>query len=175
VGFNNLLKTTKGTIMNISNLIKNTIAATVLFASAASFAADIDANADANDLAIKGYDTVAYFTMSKPVLGSPEFTSNYKNATFRFVSAANRDLFNTDKTKYAPQYGGYCAMGVAMNLKFDTDPTAWKIADGKLYLNLNKGTQKVWLKDVPGNLITSEKNWPDLKGLTPEEAKAKNG
>lgn len=162
-------------MMNISHLIKSTVAATVLFASAASFAADIDANADANDLAIKGYDTVAYFTMSKPVLGSAEFTSNYKNATFRFVSAENRDLFNTDKTKYAPQYGGFCAMGVAMNFKFDTDPTAWKIVDGKLYLNLNKDVQTAWLRDVPGNLTTSENNWPALKGLTPEEAQAKNG
>ncbi|GAB3482773.1 YHS domain-containing (seleno)protein [Marinomonas epiphytica] len=161
--------------MPLTTAIKKTVTVAALFASAASFAADIDANADANDLAIKGYDTVAYFTMEKPVLGSPEYTSTYKNAIYQFVSAEHRDLFNADKAKYAPQFGGYCAMGVAMNQKFDTDPTAWKIEEGKLYLNLNHDVQKAWLRDVPGNLETAFSNWPELKTLTPEEARAQNG
>lgn len=161
--------------MKIFNVIKQTLTAVFLLISAASFAADIDANADVNDVAIKGYDTVAYFTMSKAVLGSSEFTANYKNATFYFASAENRDTFNSNKEKYAPQYGGYCAMGAALNLKFDTDPTAWKIVDEKLYLNLNKAVQGAWLRDVTGNIIKSDQNWPELKLLTPEEAKAKNG
>ncbi|MEL0636845.1 YHS domain-containing (seleno)protein [Marinomonas sp. TI.3.20] len=161
--------------MQVSTIIKHIAAATVLFSSAATFAADIDSNADANDLAIQGYDTVAYFTMGKPVLGSNEFTSNYKNATFHFVSEQNRNLFNKDKVKYAPQFGNFCAMGTAMGLKFDVDPTAWKIVEGKLYLNLNKDVQKAWLRDVPGNIQTAEQNWPELKGLTVAEARALNG
>lgn len=161
--------------MNISTSIKTAVAATALFASATSFAVDVDVNADANAVAIKGYDTVAYFTMNKAVKGSEDFTAQHKSATYHFVSAEHRDLFKADATKYAPQYGGFCAMGVAMNLKFDTDPTAWKIVNDKLYLNLSKTVQTAWLRDVPGNLVTSEKNWPELKGLTPEEAKAKNG
>ncbi|MEO9654861.1 YHS domain-containing (seleno)protein [Marinomonas sp.] len=161
--------------MKLNKLVKSTLAATALMASAIGFAADIDTNADANDLAIKGYDTVAYFTMSKPVLGSAEYSANYKNATYHFVSAEHRDLFKANQEKYAPQFGGFCAMGTAMNLKFDVDPTAWKVVDGKLYLNLNKDVQKAWLRDVPGNIKTAETNWPELKGLTPEEAQAKNG
>ena len=161
--------------MQVSNIIKHITVSTLLMSSAVTFAADIDSNADANDLAIQGYDTVAYFTMGKPVLGSSEFASNYKNATFHFVSEKNRDLFNEDKVKYAPQFGNFCAMGTAMGLKFDVDPTAWKIVEGKLYLNLNKDVQKAWLRDVPGNIKTAEKNWPTLKGLTAEEARALNG
>jgi hypothetical protein len=162
-------------MMNLSTLVKTTAVTAVLLASTTSFAADIDANANVNDIAIKGYDTVAYFTMNKPVMGSHEFTATYKNAIFQFANAKHRDLFKADATKYAPQFGGYCAMGTAMNLKFDTDPTAWKIVDEKLYLNLNKDVQKSWLKDVPGNLKTAETNWPALKLLTPAQAKAKNG
>jgi YHS domain-containing protein len=161
--------------MQVSTFLKHIAVASVLFSSAATFAADIDSNADANDLAIQGYDTVAYFTMGKPVLGSTEFTSNYKNATFRFVSEQNRNLFNKDKVKYAPQFGNFCAMGTAMGLKFDVDPTAWKIVEGKLYLNLNKDVQKAWLRDVPGNIKTAEQNWPTLKDLTADQAKALNG
>jgi YHS domain-containing protein len=156
--------------MSFYKVIKQAIATTVILASTAVFAADIDVNANDNNIAIKGYDTVAYFTMSKPVKGNKAFTSTYKNATFYFSSAENRDLFNSDKIKYAPQYGGFCAMGVAMNQKFDIDPDAWKIVDGKLYLNYNKSVQKAWFKDIPGNIKTAEQNWPTLKGLTPKEA-----
>lgn len=161
--------------MKFTRLAKSAAVAAVMFTSTISYAADIDANADANDIAIKGYDTVAYFTQSKPVKGSSEYTATYKNAIFHFASAKNRDLFKADKEKYAPQYGGYCAMGVAMNLKFDTDPTAWKIVDNKLYLNLNKDVQKAWMTKIPANIQTAETNWPELKVLTPAEAKAKNG
>lgn len=161
--------------MKLTNLIKTLLASATLFVSASSFAADIDMNADKHNVSIKGYDTVAYFTEGKPVRGSSEFTATYKNTTFHFSSAENRDLFNSDQEKYAPQYGGFCAMGVAMNQKFDVDPEAWKVVEGKLYLNYNKDVQKAWLRDVPGNLETAEQNWPELKGLTVEEAKAKNG
>jgi len=153
--------------MNVTSIIKSAIVSSAVIASSLSFAADIDANADANDLAIKGYDTVAYFTMNKPVMGSSEYTASYKNSIFHFSKA--------DSGKYAPQYGSFCAMGVAMGLKFDTDPTAWKIVEGKLYLNLNKDVQTAWLRDVPGNLNTAEQNWPSLKLLTAAQAKAKNG
>lgn len=161
--------------MKLTNLIKTLLASATILVSASSFAADIDMNADKHNVSIKGYDTVAYFTEGKAVRGNANFTATYKNTTFHFSSAENRDLFNSDKDKYAPQYGGFCAMGVAMNQKFDVDPQAWKIVDDKLYLNYNKDVQKAWLKDVPGNLKTAEQNWPELKGLTPEEAQAKNG
>jgi len=60
-------------------------------------------------------------------------------------------------------------MGVALNQKFDTDPTAWHIRGDKLYLNLNKAVQKKWLTDVPGHLETAQENWIGIKGLTEEQ------
>lgn len=156
--------------MKLSTFAKTLVISTTMAASSFALAADIDANADANDIAIKGYDTVAYFTQGKPVMGSNKFTASYKNAIYQFSSAENRDLFKADTAKYAPQYGGFCAMGVAMNMKFDTDPTAWKIVNDKLYLNLSKKIQTKWLSDVPGNIQTAQNNWGSLKGLTVEQA-----
>lgn len=161
--------------MKIATILKSATLSSAVIFSSLTFAVDIDANADANDLAIKGYDTVAYFTMNKPVMGSAEYSASYKNSIFHFSNAKHRDLFKADSGKYAPQFGSFCAMGVAMGLKLDTDPTAWRIVDGKLYLNFNKDVQKAWLRDVPGNLQTAEQNWPSLKLLTPAQAKAKNG
>jgi len=155
--------------MTLSSLIKSTLVSSALLVSSLSFAANIEVNANNNDLAIKGYDTVSYFTEGSPTKGSDKYTAAYNGAIYHFSSADNRDLFKAMPAKYAPQYGGFCAMGVAMNQKFDTDPTAWHIKGDKLYLNLNKDVQKQWLKDVPGFLKTAQVNWTGIKGLTEEQ------
>ena len=86
--------------------------------AAALFALACTAQAQDN-LALKGYDPVAYFTEKKPVPGKPEFTAR---ATYRFASAANRDAFAAAPGKYAPQYGGYCAFGMASGYKAPIEP-----------------------------------------------------
>lgn len=119
-------------------------------------------NVDAAGVAMKGFDAVAYFTMAKPTKGTAEFVAQHNGATFRFASAANRDTFIKSPEKYAPQYGGYCAMGVAYNGKFDIDPDAWKIENDKLYLNKDMKTQRMWFNDIPGNITKADKIWPVL-------------
>lgn len=112
--------------------------------------------------AIRGYDTVAYFTQGKPAKGSSDFTHKWKGATWRFASAANRDMFAANPEKYAPQYGGYCAWAVAQGYTASTVPEAWKIVDGKLYLNYSKGVQQRWESDVPGHIVKGDGNWPGI-------------
>jgi hypothetical protein len=58
-------------------------------------------------VAIKGYDTVAYFTEGRAVQGTSEFEVTWQDARWRFASAANRDLFAANQERYAPQYGGF--------------------------------------------------------------------
>src|SRR5205807_871929 len=87
-------------------------------------------------LAISGYDPVAYFTVGKPVPGQSEFEHSWHNARWRFASAAHRDAFAGNPDRYAPEYDGYCAGGIALKSphKDTVDPEAWAIVDGKLYL-----------------------------------------
>lgn len=141
------------------------VAIASLSAASAVFAADIDVNANTNDVAIQGYDPVAYFTDAEPTKGSAEFTATYKNAIYQFASAEHRDQFRADPSAYAPQYGGYCAFGVTMEKKFDTDPEAWRIVDNKLYLNLNKDVQARWLTDVPGFIANANDIWPEIRSV----------
>lgn len=152
--------------MRLSSLIKTTFAASALLVSSLSFAANIEINANSNDLALKGYDTVAYFTKGAPTKGSDKYTAAYNGAIYQFSSAENRDLFQSEPSKYAPQYGGFCAFGVTMNRKFDTDPTAWHIRGDKLYLNLNKDVQKKWSTDIPAYIESAQAQWGGIKGLT---------
>ena len=113
-------------------------------------------------LAIRGYDAVAYYQQSAPVKGSSQFSYQWRGATWLFASAENRDRFQADPERYAPQYGGYCAYAVSKGRTASIDPEAWKIVDGKLYLNYSKGVQKKWEQDVPGNIVKADEYWPDL-------------
>ncbi|OQW52262.1 YHS domain-containing (seleno)protein [Candidatus Raskinella chloraquaticus] len=113
-------------------------------------------------VAVGGYDVVAYFNAGKPVKGSPVFTHNYKDSEWRFASEANRALFIADPQKYEPQYGGHCAYAAARNYKASGDPQAWKIVDGKLYLNYDQSIKKIWEKNIPGEVSSADRNWPTL-------------
>ena len=113
-------------------------------------------------VAIEGHDPVAYFTEGKPVEGKSEFTAEWKGAKWRFASAENKALFEKEPEKYAPQYGGYCAWAVAQGETAGIDPQAWKIVEGKLYLNYNKEIQAKWEQDIPGNIKKADQNWPKV-------------
>lgn len=64
-------------------------------------------NTDHWGVAIKGYDTVAYFTERRAVKGKKDFEYEWQDAKWRFSSAANRDKFAADPQAYAPKYGGF--------------------------------------------------------------------
>lgn len=114
-------------------------------------------------LGAKGYDVVAYFTDGQPTVGSADYTHDFGGVTWRFASAANRDLFKSAPAKYAPQYGGYCAWGVAQGKLFDVDPVkGWGIVDGKLYMNFNADILKMWNEDAKGFIARANQNWPKL-------------
>ncbi|MEE1674241.1 YHS domain-containing (seleno)protein [Agarivorans aestuarii] len=153
------------TLKALKALIRTSALASALAVSSFSFAADVGMSVDANDLAIKGYDPVAYFVSGQPTQGNGSYTATHNNAIYHFASADNRDAFKADPAKYAPQYGGYCAFGVAMEKKFDTDPTAWKIVDGKLYLNLDKKVQQRWLENTGELIVDANQNWPEIKAV----------
>ena len=110
----------------------------------------------------QGYDAVAYYQQSAPVKGSSQFRYQWRGATWLFANAENRELFQADPERYAPQYGGYRAYAVSKGHTASIDPEAWKIVDGRLYLNYSKGVQKKWAEDVPGNIVNADRNWPDL-------------
>ncbi len=115
-------------------------------------------------VAVGGYDPVAYFTDGKPVEGKKEITTSWKGVTWRFANEKNRDTFVAKPEAYAPQYGGFCAFAVASGGTAKGDPKVWKVVDGKLYLNLDSGVQKLWERDVPGNISRANKNWPRIVG-----------
>ncbi len=114
------------------------------------------------DLAIRGYDPVAYFTEGEAVKGRKEFTLGWQGADWRFASEENRNLFADDPEKYAPQYGGYCAWAVSRNYTAPTDPDAFTVVGDKLYLNYNRKIMEQWLEDRDANIESADGNWPTV-------------
>ena len=125
-----------------------------------------------DNVAIKGYDVVSYINDNKAVEGSKDNSAEYQGATYYFATQANKDAFTKNPEKYLPQYGGWCAYGVAAaNQKFPTDPEVYKVVDGKLYLFFNGETPDgtmlntivPWNEDEANLLKQADANWPAVK------------
>lgn len=113
-------------------------------------------------LTLDGHDPVAYFTAGKPVKGVAQHTVTWNGAAWRFASAENKAAFENEPAKFAPQFGGYCAWAVAEGYTAKGDPSAWRIVDGKLYVNYNAAVQKTWEKDIAGHVKKGGANWPKV-------------
>lgn len=112
--------------------------------------------------AIHGYDPVAYFEEGKPVKGLSDIIFEWNGATWHFSTAEHKMAFMENPEKYAPQYGGYCAYAVAKGSIAKTAPDAWKVVNGKLYLNYDQGIKKKWEADQEEYIAKANANWPKV-------------
>jgi hypothetical protein len=108
-----------------------------------------------------GYDAVSYF-QGGPKAGDPTKVVEWNGVKWYFSSDENLAAFKAAPEKYAPQYGGYCAFAVSKGATAKGDPNVYTIVDGKNYLNLSSSVQTMWKKDIPGNIVAADKNWPGL-------------
>lgn len=135
-----------------------------LLSVSGTLAAERPVNADRHGVAIKGYDPVAYFTDATPTRGRAEFTHSWNGATWWFASAEHRDAFRDEPEKYAPQYGGYCAWGMSEGHTAPIDPAAWKIVEGRLYLNYSASVRKMWVADEADRIRRGDAEWSTVLG-----------
>ncbi len=143
----------------------HTVATAVLalFMVTGTAAADVVNQTTFGGVAIDGYDPVAYFTEGKPVEGSSDHVFEWMDAEWHFANAEHRAMFAADPETYAPAYGGYCAWAVSQGYTADIDPDAWRIVDGRLYLNYSRDIQKRWETDIVGHIRAGDANWPEIK------------
>ncbi len=123
----------------------------------------VNAVADGEDkhLMLFGHDVVSYFTEGRHRAGSPAHKSVHKGVTFRFASAEHKKLFDEAPAKYIPQYGGYCANGIAYGIPWGGDADTWRIIDGRLYIFGGAGSRDAFLLDERGNLALAERYWKE--------------
>jgi YHS domain-containing protein len=112
-------------------------------------------------LLLRGADVVAYHTQGRYVQGSAEFRSTYEGVTLRFASADHKQAFEREPARYLPQFGGYCANGIAYGIPWGGDADTWRIIDGKLYIFGGAGSRDAFMLDPARNVGLAQKYWSD--------------
>lgn len=144
------------------SLGRSLLGAVVAWVAMATVAPAVEPVYGKDGLGLSGYDAVAYFSESKAVPGSPQFEHRWAGVRWRFASAAHLQAFAAAPEKFAPQYGGYCAYAVSKNQIAPADPEAWKVVDGKLYVNFDQKVRTLWEKDLPEAIPRADRNWPGV-------------
>ncbi len=118
-------------------------------------------NLDENGCMLRGYDVVAMQTMPDQTLkGKKDFESTYQSAKYWFVSTANKAMFDADPAKYAPLYGGFCAIAVTEGNLRPVQVWTHEITKGFLVVNHNAKAKGLWDNNPNKKLRKAEKKWP---------------
>jgi hypothetical protein len=116
----------------------------------------------ADHIAIQGYDVVSYFTDGKPVKGNPAHEVAFDDSKWWFKDVAHKEMFTADPERYLPQYGGFCAGGMAMGVSVPANPDNWVIVDGKLYMvSGGKADLGEWKAHAAENIKAANKVWAE--------------
>jgi len=116
---------------------------------------------------LEGYDPVAYFIDSKPVMGSSDYQTKFGGSIYYFETAENKQQFDSHPEKYEAQFGGFCAYAVSQGHVSPIDPEFCKVqkdADGidRLICQHNQKAADLWNKNPGGLLVDAEKYWPSV-------------
>jgi YHS domain-containing protein len=110
---------------------------------------------------LAGHDVVSYFTQGRHAKGTPQHQSVHEGVTFHFASAEHKALFDKEPVKYLPQYGGYCANGIAYGIPWGGDADSWRIDGGKLYIFGGAGSKAAYELDLKANHALADKYWAE--------------
>ena len=134
----------------------------LLLSSFGAASADVPINKDEENVAIGGYDTVAYFTQGEAVKGKAEHEFVWHDARWLFSSDRHRELFAATPERFAPQFGGLCASAMTRGMEVRADPEAWTIVDGKLYMNYSKGSRERWRENPSEKIQDAREAWESV-------------
>jgi YHS domain-containing protein len=148
----------------------------LLFGVGASYAGDGVNTGYFDNVAIQGYDPVAYFTDGRATMGSPKISKKWLGATWYFASVQHRDAFISEPVRYAPQFGGFCTGGMSVKeASANLDPEAFRIVDGKLFLFSGKEGLEEDFDANPATVIAkAEAEWPAVEAKEFEARAAAN-
>ena len=108
---------------------------------------------------LKGFDVVSYFVDQTAAIGTPHYKSSYKNIIFYFATVDHKNLFDKAPEKYLPEFGGYCADGIAYAIPWGGNGDTWKMIDGRLYIFGGQGSKDAFLLDEKTNLANAQRYW----------------
>lgn len=155
-------------------LIAATVLVGALVVAPAAFAADeynvsTGTTVSGHGVALRGDDAVALATGLEVVPGRAIYTVERDGVAYYFANEESMSLFQENPDMYLPQFGGFCAYGVALGKKLDANPHFADIVDGQLYVFLNAGAFARYLEDREGTIAQAWENWPGMHHRTVED------
>ena len=147
-------------MMKRRTILQGLAAAAVLAGSSGAGEAMAQGN---EPLALKGYDPVAYFTDGKPTEGAATYELTFDGQRYRFANARHRELFKANPDKYAPQFGGLCAMNLSRGVRRESDPHNWVISNGNLYVFAGERGQQNFINEAEATAARASANYKTLK------------
>jgi YHS domain-containing protein len=118
-------------------------------------------NVDPDGVTLQGYDAVSYFTEMKAVKGDPKYFARYNGATYWFSSEGNVSMFKDHPEMFAPQYGSFCGYAMSLGKLRPVNPEIFDVIEGRLILQHTKDAYDQFHKDLNGNIIKADRNWPE--------------
>ncbi len=130
-------------------------------------------NKSKENVALDGYDVVAYFKQDEARKGESKYSLQHEGVDYYFSSNSNRRAFQRDPETYLPEYGGFCAFGLgSIQRKFIVDPTSYKIVDDKLYLffvgpirGVVTDSQDMWNENEDELMKVADEAWVKQKNM----------
>jgi len=114
-------------------------------------------------LAIDGFDPVAYFVDSRPVLGLEDFEAWQGGVVWRFHNEGNRASFLAHPEIYGPQFGGYDPLDVARGVTVAGNPRLWVIAGERLFLFSREASRDAFAADPGRYMRRANARWQMLQ------------
>ncbi|MGD8641388.1 MAG: YHS domain-containing (seleno)protein [Gammaproteobacteria bacterium] len=151
----------------INTLITTTLLIGAVSVTPAAFAVDeynvsTGTTLAGEPVALRGSDTVSLALGLEVTDGQARFTHVHDGIAYYFASEETKNTFASKPGAYMPQYGGFCAFGVAIGKKLDANPRFADIVDGKLYVFLNAVAFEKYKEDKAGTLAKARKKWPAM-------------
>jgi YHS domain-containing protein len=156
-----MMRLTLSTVPRIARLLLLIVASLILQACGTPYATTPNPRGD--EVMLLGYDPVAYFTLKQPTRGKREITSSLPGRLYYFSTTEHKALFDHEPQKYEPQYGGFCSSGAAFAIKLGSDPTAWEIYEGRLFIFGDVLGHAAWSVDKGWNVKHADEVWPEMR------------
>jgi YHS domain-containing protein len=114
------------------------------------------------NVAVDGYDTVAYFTQSEAVKGFARYQVSYLEVVWYFSSQENKNIFESEPSKFIPQFAGHCANGLSDGHLVRANPKIFRVIDDRLYLFFSWWGKAQWKYDQQAQIAQAESNWREF-------------
>ena len=124
-------------------------------------------NLEDEGLALHGYSPVSYREKGAAEPGSPRWAATHRGITYHLADPEQQTAFAADPDRYEPAFGGWCAYGISLGIRWDADPTAFKVVGERLLLFSRAGdadARELWERepDERALLARADHYWKSL-------------